>query len=185
MKCFRISDLILNLAPDRNEKEQNMPKIKIFTVGGTIDKIYFDQKSAYQVGDPKIVEVMQEANVSFDYETESLMQKDSLDMNAEDRDIILDRVSEDVHERIIITHGTDTMVETAQKLSAIKDKTIVLTGSMQPARFKNSDAAFNIGCAVAAVQTLPHGVYLTMNGRIFEPFTTRKNVEMNRFETIK
>ncbi len=159
-------------------------KIKIFTVGGTIDKIYFDQKNAYQVGDPKIVEVLQEANVTLDFETESIMQKDSLDMTEEDRRIIYDKIASDHHELIVITHGTDTMVETANTLSAIPNKTIVLTGSMQPARFKNSDAVFNIGCAIAAVQALPHGVYITMNGRIFDPFSVRKNVDRNRFETI-
>lgn len=162
-----------------------MPFIKIFTVGGTIDKIYFDRKSAYQVGDPKIVEVLQEANVTFDFDTESVMQKDSLDMDDSDRQLVHDKIAADPHELIIVTHGTDTMIETAKTLSAIKGKTIVLTGSMQPARFRNSDAAFNIGCAVAAVQTLSHGVYLTMNGQIFEPFSTRKNVDLNRFEKTK
>lgn len=162
-----------------------MPFIKIFTVGGTIDKIYFDRKSAYQVGDPKIVEVLQEANVTFDYTTESIMQKDSLDMDDSDRQLVHDRIAADPHELVIVTHGTDTMIETAKTLSDIKDKTIVLTGSMQPARFRNSDAAFNIGCAVAAVQTLPHGVYLTMNGQIFMPFSTSKNVDLNRFEKIE
>ncbi len=161
-----------------------MPDLKIFTVGGTIDKIYFDQKSAYQVGDPKIVEVLQEANVTVEFDNETIMQKDSLDMNENDRQIILEKVSLAPHKQIIITHGTDTMIDTAKTLSVIKNKTIVLTGSMQPARFKNSDAAFNIGCAIIAVQTLPHGVYLTMNGKIFNPFSTRKNVDMNRFEKI-
>ncbi|MBU4444187.1 MAG: asparaginase domain-containing protein [Candidatus Marinimicrobia bacterium] len=161
-----------------------MIKIKIFTVGGTIDKIYFDQKNAYQIGEPKIVEVLQEANVTLDYETESIMQKDSLDMTEEDRRLIFEKVASDPHELIVITHGTDTMVETAHTLSAIPNKTIVLTGSMQPARFKNSDAGFNIGCAVAAVQALPHGVYITMNGQIFDPEKTRKNADMNCFETI-
>ena len=159
-------------------------KIKIFTVGGTIDKIYFDQKNAYQVGDPKIVEVLQEANVTLDFETESIMQKDSLDMDESDRQLIYEKILEDPNELIVITHGTDTMVETANILSAISNKTIVLTGSMQPARFKNSDAVFNIGCAVAAVQALPHGVYITMNGQIFDPEKTRKNVGMNCFEKI-
>ncbi|MCK4640006.1 MAG: asparaginase [Candidatus Marinimicrobia bacterium] len=159
-------------------------KIKIFTVGGTIDKIYFDQKNAYQVGDPKIVEVLQEANVTLDFETESIMQKDSLDMTEEDRRLIYEKIDVDHHELIVITHGTDTMVETANTLSAIPNKTIVLTGSMQPARFKNSDAVFNIGCAVAAVQALPHGVYITMNGQIFDPLSVRKNVDRNRFEKI-
>jgi len=161
-----------------------MPDLKIFTVGGTIDKIYFDQKSAYQVGESKIVEVLQEANVTVEYDTETIMQKDSLDMNESDRQIILEKVSRAPHKQIVITHGTDTMIDTAKTLSVIQDKTIVLTGSMQPARFKNSDAAFNIGCAIAAAQFLPQGVYLTMNGRIFDPFTIRKNVEMNRFEII-
>lgn len=184
MKCFRITDYVLYLAPVKIEKENAMPALKIFTVGGTIDKIYFDQKSAYQVGDPKIVEVLQEANVTVEFETESLMQKDSLDMDASDRQLILAKISRDPHKRIVITHGTDTMIDTAKTLSVIKNKTIVLTGSMQPARFKNSDAAFNIGCAIAAVQTLPHGIYLTMNGRIFNPFKSRKNVALNRFEDI-
>ncbi|MDO9548435.1 MAG: asparaginase domain-containing protein [Candidatus Marinimicrobia bacterium] len=161
-----------------------MPDLKIFTVGGTIDKIYFDQKSAYQVGDPKIIEVLQEANVTVEFETETIMQKDSLDMDKNDRQIILEKVSRAPHKQIVITHGTDTMIETAKTLSVIQNKTIVLTGSMQPARFKNSDAVFNIGCAIAAVQTLPSGVYITMNGRIFEPFSTRKNVGENRFEKI-
>jgi len=161
-----------------------MTKIKIFTVGGTIDKIYFDQKSTYQVGSPKIVEVLQEANVTVEFETESIMQKDSLDMDESDRQLILKIISGDPHEWIVITHGTDTMIDTAKTLSVIPNKTIVLTGSMQPARFKNSDAVFNIGCAIAAIQILPHGVYLTMNGMIFDPFSARKNVDMNRFEKI-
>ncbi|MDO9548673.1 MAG: asparaginase domain-containing protein, partial [Candidatus Marinimicrobia bacterium] len=119
-----------------------------------------------------------------EFETETIMQKDSLDMNESDRQLILEKISGAPHEQIVITHGTDTMIDTAKTLSVIQDKTIVLTGSMQPARFKNSDAVFNIGCAMAAVQALPHGVYLTMNGRIFDPFSTRKNVGENRFEKI-
>jgi len=184
MKCFRIADYVLNLSRKKSEKENIMPDLKIFTIGGTIDKIYFDQKSAYQVGESKIVEVLQEANVTVEYDTETIMQKDSLDMNENDRQVILEKVSGAPHKQIVITHGTDTMIDTAKTLSVIKNKTIVLTGSMQPARFKNSDAAFNIGCAIIAVQTLPHGVYLTMNGKIFNPFSTRKNVDMNRFEII-
>ena len=161
-----------------------MSLLKIFTVGGTIDKIYFDQKSAYQVGHPKIVEVLQEANVTVEFVTESIMQKDSLDMDESDRRLILEKISQDPHEQIVITHGTDTMIDTAKTLSVIRNKTIVLTGSMQPARFKNSDASFNIGFAIAAVQALPHGVYLTINGLIFDPLSVRKNIDMNRFEVI-
>jgi len=161
-----------------------MSKIKIYTVGGTIDKIYFDRKNTYQVSDPEIVEVLREANVNLDYATESLMQKDSLDMTEEDRQFIRHKVANDPHTWIIITHGTDTMINTARSLAGIPGKTIVLTGSMQPARFKNSDAAFNIGCAITAVQILPAGVYLALNGRIFDPAKTRKNVELNRFEAV-
>ena len=159
-----------------------MTKIKIFTVGGTIDKIYFDQKSNYQVGDPEIVEVLREANVDLEIETELIMQKDSLDMTAKDRQLILSKVDTDPNKHIVITHGTDTMIDTARSLSTIKNKTVVLTGSMQPARFKNSDAAFNIGCAVAAVQILPAGIYIAMNGKIFDPQNSRKNIKSNRFE---
>ena len=157
-------------------------KVKFFSTGGTIDKIYFDQKSTYQVGESRVEEIMREANVSCDYEVEPMMRKDSLDLTDEDRRVIFDRVSSDPHEYIIVTHGTDTMDQTARALDGIKNKVIVLTGAMQPAKFISSDAEFNIGFAVAAVQTLPYGVYLAMNGRIFHPGKNRKNVDLNRFE---
>ncbi|MES9913161.1 MAG: asparaginase domain-containing protein [Candidatus Sedimenticola sp. 4PFRAG1] len=158
-------------------------KIKILTAGGTIDKIYFDAKSEFQVGDPQIVELLHEANVSFDFEVESMMRKDSLEMTDEDRLFIRSRVEADSAERILITHGTDSMAETARALQGIEGKSIVLTGSMQPARLRVNDAIFNIGYAVAAVQQLPHGVYIAMNGQTFDPATTSKNVAENRFET--
>jgi len=125
-------------------------KIKIFTTGGTIDKVYFDQKSVYQVGNPKVMDVLAEARVNFEYEVVSIMQKDSLDMNEEDRRLILDTIRRDDCNRVVVTHGTDTMIETAKTLRAITDKVIVLTGSIQPARFKSSDAEFNIGCAIGS-----------------------------------
>lgn len=159
-------------------------KIKFFAVGGTIDKVYFDQKSTYKVGEPGVHDILKEANVTFEYECESIMHKDSLDMTRKDRKLVHDRIKADGNRYIIVTHGTDTMVETARVLEAIPDKVIVLTGSMQPARFKASDAEFNIGTAVAAVQTLPPGVYIAMNGRIFEPGKVKKNWEQNRFEEI-
>ncbi|HOO44886.1 MAG TPA: asparaginase domain-containing protein [Deltaproteobacteria bacterium] len=157
-------------------------KIKFFAVGGTIDKVYFDKKSTYKVGEPGVHEILQEANVTFEYECESIMHKDSLDMTRKDRKLVFDRVKADTSRNIVITHGTDTMVHTAKLLKSIPDKVIVLTGSMQPARFKASDAEFNIGTAVAAVQTLPCGVYIAMNGRIFDPDKVEKNWEQNRFE---
>ncbi|MFQ5675953.1 MAG: asparaginase domain-containing protein [bacterium] len=159
-------------------------KIKIFTVGGTIDKIYFDKKSDYDVGESIIGDILREANVSFDFECQAIMSKDSLDMTAADRQLVFDRVQQDTNKRVVITHGTDTMIDTARKLMAIEGKVIVLTGSMQPARFKASDAEFNVGCAIAAVQALPEGVYIVMNGCIFHPDKCKKNREHNRFENM-
>ena len=159
-------------------------KIKFFAVGGTIDKIYFDKKSDYQVGVPQLQHILEDANITFDYECESLLRKDSLDMNDDDRQSIFLKVDADKSALIVITHGTDTMVQTAKKLQEVKDKTIVLTGSMTPARFKNSDAFFNLGCSITAVQTLPKGVYIAMSGRIFTPENIRKNIEAGCFEEV-
>lgn len=160
-------------------------KIKIYAIGGTIDKVYFDRKNTYQVGDPQVVSILQDSNIDFEFECRAMIHKDSLDMTDADRRKIYDAIAQDPNPMILITHGTDTMIETAKTLLPIRDKTIVLTGSMQPARFKNSDAIFNIGCAVNAVQTLPFGVYITMNGRLFHPQNVRKNAQKNIFETIK
>ncbi|MEN8200485.1 MAG: asparaginase domain-containing protein [Thermodesulfobacteriota bacterium] len=160
-------------------------KIKIYTTGGTIDKVYFDQKSEYQIGDPQADGVLQRANVVLDYEVESIMKKDSLDFTDEDRQLIREKVETASCEHIVITHGTDTMIATAKVLEGVQDKIIVMTGSMYPAQFRDSDAVFNMGCAVIAVQTLGPGVYIAMNGRIFDPLQARKNVEMNRFEEMQ
>ena len=160
-------------------------KIKIYTVGGTIDKVYFDRKSKFEVGEPRVGEILQEANVNFEYEISSVLHKDSLNMTDQDRQLIFDTIASDKHFYIVITHGTDTMIRTAQKLKTIPGKVIVLTGAMVPARFKSSDASFNIGCAVAAVQTLKPGVYIAMNGRIFDSNRVRKNPEKNWFEIVE
>lgn len=157
-------------------------KIKIYTTGGTIDKVYFDQKSEYQVGDPQAIGVLERANVVLDYEVESIIRKDSLDFTDKDRELVRKKVASTPFERIVITHGTDTMLDTAKILKEITGKTIIITGSMYPAQFRDSDAVFNIGCAVTAVQILDPGVYIVMNGRVFNPRQIRKNVEMNRFE---
>lgn len=157
-------------------------KIKIFTVGGTIDKIYFDKKSQYDVGDSVVGDILREANVTFEFECESILSKDSLDMTDDDRQLVYDKINSDPNRHVIVTHGTDTMIETAKKLQSIPDKVIALTGSMQPARFKASDAAFNVGCAITAVQTLSPGVYIVINGCIFDPEKVRKNRDQNRFE---
>ncbi len=159
-------------------------KIKIFSVGGTIDKVYFDQLSEYQVGFPSVREILDGLPIAFEYEVESLLRKDSLDMDEADRERVLRRVAADPNPKVLITHGTDTMIQTAQTLSAITDKCIVLTGAMEPARFKSSDAVFNVGVAVGAVSSLPDGVYIAMNGRIFNPFQCRKNRDKRMFEEI-
>lgn len=160
-------------------------KINILTTGGTIDKLYFDQKSAYQVGESQIGQLLAEANVTAEYEIRSLLHKDSLEMSAEDRALIVAAVRESPGGHFLITHGTDTMVQTARELQAIPDKVMVLTGAMQPARFRSSDAVFNIGFAFAAVQTLPPGAYVAMNGRVLDPSRARKNVDAGRFEEIR
>ncbi|MEX0965127.1 MAG: asparaginase domain-containing protein [Pseudohongiellaceae bacterium] len=161
-----------------------MSLIKIFTVGGTIDKIYFDAKSSYEVGPPNITEVLSSLCLNLDYEVVSLMQKDSLEMTDEDRETVRRAVSEAPENLIVITHGTDTMVATAEVLKTIPEKTIVLTGALSPALFKNSDAMFNIGAALTAAQTKPAGVYIAMNGIIFDHDKVRKDVENNRFVSL-
>lgn len=158
--------------------------IQIFTTGGSIDKYYSTQESDFIVGEPAIGNVLDAGNVTIDYHIAPLLHKDSLDITDADRQAIVQAVRDTTHRHIVITHGTDTMVETALTLASIPDKVIVLTGAMQPAAFTQSDAPFNVGCAIMAVQTLPAGVYITMNGRIFDPQTTAKNVAADRFERI-
>lgn len=157
--------------------------IRILTTGGTIDKVYFDQKSTFQVGEPQIAEVLREVNVTVPYTLTPLLRKDSLELTDADRLLVRQAVLAAEESRILLTHGTDTMVETARALQGIAGKTIVLTGAMQPARFRQTDAVFNIAAAFTAVQLLPPGVYIAMNGRLFNPEQVRKNVAENRFES--
>ena len=162
-----------------------MQAIKIFTTGGTIDKVYFDAKSSYEVGGPNIERVLGELPLNIDYTVTSILRKDSLEITTADRNVVVAACRDAEERQIIVTHGTDTMVETAKALQeAVKDKTIVLTGALEPALFKTSDAMFNIGCAIAAVQSLPPGAYITMNGRIFESGNVIKDLELSRFVTL-
>lgn len=160
-------------------------KLKFFTTGGTIDKIYFDAKGEYAIGEPQVATLLGDVNLGFEFAIESLLKKDSLDLTDADRALIRERVAAEPTSHIVITHGTDTMIQTALALKNIPGKTIVLTGAMQPARMRVTDAGFNLGAAVTAVQTLPSGVYIAMNGRIFNPERTRKNVAEHRFEEVK
>lgn len=159
-------------------------KIKFYATGGTIDKVYFDAKSEYQVGAPQVEEILKDSNVAFDYEVASILQKDSLEMTDEDRRKIREVIENDVCDKIVITHGTDTMTDTAQFLMGISAKTIVFTGAMEPARSRYTDATFNVGCAIGAVQSLSAGVYIAMNGCVYEADKVRKNYEAKRFELI-
>ena len=159
-------------------------KIKIFATGGTFDKIYYDAKNDFHIGEPMAGSVLEEANITFDYEVESILKKDSLEITDEDRAMIRQKVTQESHDKIIITHGTDTMVATAMQLFDIEGKTIVITGAMQPARMRVSDSSYNMGVATTAVQILPPGVYVAMNGLILDPRTTVKNVEQSRFEQV-
>ena len=159
-----------------------MDHLTIVTTGGTIDKIYFDDKSSFQIGAPQIGEILEHLGVAFAFNVIALLRKDSLHMTDEDRELIRRTIEAQPARHVLVTHGTDTMVETARVLSSIAGKVIILTGALNPARFQGSDAVFNIGTAVGAVQSLPDGVYIAMNGRIWDPMRVKKNVAANRFE---
>jgi L-asparaginase len=156
----------------------------IITTGGTIDKVYFDAKSTYAVGDPQIEEVLRQAHVDLPHDVLPLMRKDSLELTTGDRQQIRQAIEASAVDRVLVTHGTDTMTDTGIFLAGIPDKTIVLTGALTPARFRENDAIFNIGFALAAVQVLPPGVYIAMNGRLYDPHRVRKDRDRNRFVEI-
>jgi L-asparaginase len=158
--------------------------IRFITTGGTIDKIYFDELSQFEVGDSPIDTILTDGLVSFDYDVVSLFRKDSLEMTDEDRAALRDYVAGDDAERYVISHGTDTMVDTAAALADLPGKHIVLTGALSPARFRTTDAVFNVGMAVAAVQTVAPGVYIAMSGQVFPAHQVRKNRDENRFEAV-
>jgi L-asparaginase len=161
-----------------------MQELLIVTTGGTIDKVYFDDKSDFQVGEPQIGRILEELGVAFRFSVIPIIRKDSLHITAQDRELLKQAIAAQPAKHVLVTHGTDTMVDTAKVLASIPDKTIVLTGALNPARFRGSDAEFNIGTAVGAVQCLPAGVYIAMNGRVWDPAAVRKNVAANRFEAI-
>jgi L-asparaginase len=161
-----------------------MQHLTIVTTGGTIDKIYFDDKSEYQIGAPQIGDILGQLGVAFTFDVIPILRKDSLHITPEDRALIRQTIAAQPHRHVLVTHGTDTMVETAQVLLDIPEKAIVLTGALNPARFQGSDAVFNIGCAVGALQALPDGVYVAMNGRVWDPRNVKKNRAANRFESV-
>jgi L-asparaginase len=143
-------------------------KILFIQTGGSIDKDYptgeDDDGYSFVITSPAYERILNYVRPSFEFETKTVLKKDSLDITDDDRLVILNACREAQNDRIVITHGTDTMLKTAELLSQINDKTIVLTGAMTPELFKNTDADFNLGTAIGGVSVLDYGVYVAMNG---------------------
>jgi L-asparaginase len=159
--------------------------IRIFITGGTFDKEYNELNGELFFKDTHMPEMLKLGRCKLDIEIRTLMMVDSLDMTEADRNIILDNCKRADTDKIIITHGTDTMVQTAEVLAnEIKDKTIIITGAMVPYKFGSSDGLFNLGSALAFAQGLPHGVYISMNGKFFSWDNVRKNKMIGEFERI-
>jgi len=158
--------------------------ILVLTTGGTIDKQYFDVLSQYQITDSIITRLLEVARVRHPFRVEEVLRKDSIDITDEDRAQIVEHVRLAKYSNIVITHGTDTMTLTARALAGIPDKTIVLTGALAPARFSESDAAFNVGMAFAAAQTAAPGVYIAINGSVFRGHEVVKDREHGCFVPV-
>jgi L-asparaginase len=159
--------------------------IRLFITGGTIDAIYNILTAKTDYDKTHIPQIFNEARITLPIEKEELMLKDSGDITEKDRELIVKKCRDATENKILITHGTDTMVETAKALGKANiGKTIILLGSMRPFNFGKSDALFNLGTAVAAVQLKEPGVYITMNGKIFNWDNVRKNREVGQFEEL-
>jgi L-asparaginase len=157
--------------------------IRFFITGGTFDKEYDEINGRLYFKDSHLPEMLRLGRCTVPLEIRTLMMIDSLEMTDADRDIIVEQCRVAAEKRIVITHGTDTMVTTARVLaSQVPDKTIVLTGAMVPYKFGSSDGLFNLGSALAFVQALHAGVYVVMNGRCFNARNVRKNRETGMFE---
>ncbi|NVK37642.1 MAG: asparaginase [Gammaproteobacteria bacterium] len=161
-----------------------MKKLLVLTTGGTLDKVYFDALSEFQVGAPVAPTVLAEMNVALDVETVEICRKDSLELTDEDRAQLKAQIEATQAQRILITHGTDTMVNSANYIGEQGNKVIVFTGAMQPAAFKNTDAVFNIGTAVGALMSpnTPPGCYIAMSGQVYPANQVKKNYDSKRFE---
>ena len=158
-------------------------EITFITTGGTIDKDYPKKLEGYafEISDPAIVRILERVNPSFKYRMNLLLTKDSLEITEEDRELILEICKTTPDNKIIITHGTDTMLETAQKLSEVQNKVIILVGSMRPERFADSDADFNLGCAIGAINVLEKGIYIAMHGRVYAWDKCKRDPETGQF----
>jgi L-asparaginase len=153
----------------------------IVTTGGTIDKVYFDAKSDFEVGESVVTDLLNQAHVRAPFTVVSPLRKDSLELTDEDRQLIRSTIAARPERQVIVTHGTDTMTDSAAVLSDLTDRVVVMTGALAPARFAETDAVFNVGMAVAAAQTLDPGVYIAMNGEIFNWQEVRKDRTQNAF----
>lgn len=159
--------------------------ILVLTTGGTIDKNYFDALSEYQIVESGIPALLMEARVALPYRVIEVMRKDSLELTDADRETIARAAREEPEAHIVITHGTDTMTQTATVLAAAAPgKTICLTGALSPARFAETDAHFNLGMAFATAQVAPAGVYIAMSGQVFEGLKVRKDRKAGKFVAI-
>lgn len=157
--------------------------ILFIQTGGTIDKDYPQVVNSYgfEITTPAVKRILHYVYPGFRYQIVELLKKDSLDLTSKDREMILQTCLNAANKKIIITHGTDTMIKTAQRLSKIKNKIIILTGSLLPEKFTNSDAAFNIGTAVGAINILSCGVYIAMSGKIFPWQKCQKSAKTAHF----
>lgn len=158
--------------------------ILVLTTGGTIDKAYFDALSEYQIVESGIPALIGEARVALPVRVLELMRKDSLELTDADRALIAAAVREAPERHVVITHGTDTMTETAKGLSTIEGKTIVLTGALSPARFAETDAPFNLGMAFATAQVAAPGVWIAMSGQVFDGLKVRKDRAAGKFVAV-
>lgn len=158
--------------------------ILVLTTGGTIDKAYFDALSEYQIVESGIPDLIAQARVALPFRVMELMRKDSLELTDADRALIAAAVREAPERHVVITHGTDTMTETAKVLSDVDGKTIVLTGALSPARFAETDAPFNLGMAFAAAQVAAPGVWIAMSGQVFDGLKVRKDRAAGKFVSL-
>ena len=160
-----------------------MKKLLVLTTGGTLDKVYFDALSEFQVGDAVAGSILTAMNVNFEFEVKEICRKDSLELTDQDREHLKAAIESSDANYVLITHGTDTMVDSANYIGEQADKVIIFTGAMQPAAFSNTDAVFNIGTAVGAFSVAQPGSYIAMSGQVYPASNVFKNYDSRRFES--
>lgn len=158
-------------------------KILFIQTGGTIDKDYprTTKGYAFEITTPAVERILPRINPIFEYEVKTLSRKDSQEITDADRQKIVEACTSSSIDKIVITHGTDTMIETAAVLAKVSNKTIIITGSMRPEKFSDSDAPFNVGAAIGALNVLPPGIYITMNGRVYDWDKIKRDYDTGQF----